>query len=223
MHYFKRANLILAILVLWFTIGSCRLPKYQHPSNTTTITTSEHLSPTNFGTKKYTASIHGSYGIKKYSLSGLLILKQLDDSTIRAVFQNEVGLTLFDFEWNKQYVFKVVSIIPQMNKTPLILALKKDFEILMQLQLNATAAQISNHNTTSALHYPLARGFVAYEVANKKIQSIKVYNTGKTYITFTPSTAYEIASLPDEMVIKHHKAKFTITLKSLEDYAPATE
>lgn len=220
MLYSKHAKLLLGFAICVTFAASCKLPKYKMIAEPGIIATFEQQKPTNFGTKIYTAAIDGKYGIKKYRLSGLLILKQLEDSTTRAVFQSEAGPTLFDFEWDKNHSFKVVSIIPKMDKKPLILALKKDFEILMKINLQHKNSFKTQDGDYISYIYPLERGFVDYRLLENQILDIKVFNDHKTYISFLPEAPYLITELPNNMRLVHHKAKFTITLKALENYAP---
>lgn len=66
-------------------------------------------------------------------LSGLLLIKNMPDSSRRVVFTNEVGVTFFDFEFSKQGNFKVHNVITQLNKKAVIRILRKDFELILGL------------------------------------------------------------------------------------------
>lgn len=220
MLYSKHVKIFLALTFCAFFAASCKLPRYKITAEPNTIATFEQLHPINFGTKIYSAAIDGKYGIKKYRLSGLLILKQLEDSTTRAVFQSEAGLTLFDFEWDTNQHFKVVSIVAKMNKQPLILALKKDFEILMKINLQHENSFKTKEGDYISYIYPLERGFVDYRLLENQILDIKVFDNNKTFISFLPEAPYLFTQLPNNIRLVHHKAKFTITLKALENHAP---
>jgi len=66
-------------------------------------------------------------------MSGLLLIKNMPDSSKRVVFTSEAGLTFFDFEFSKEGNFKVKSVISQFDKRSVIQTLQKDFELVMGL------------------------------------------------------------------------------------------
>ena len=75
----------------------------------------------------YTASVD----VVGKHLSGLLLIKQMEDSSHRVVFTNEAGLTFFDFQYGRGEGFKVIQIIPQLKKNVVINLLKRDFELVL--------------------------------------------------------------------------------------------
>jgi len=66
-------------------------------------------------------------------LSGLLLIKNMPDSSKRVVFTNEAGVTFFDFGFSKEGNFSVHTVISQFNKRAVIQTLRKDFELIMGL------------------------------------------------------------------------------------------
>lgn len=79
-------------------------------------------------------------------LSGILLIKQMPDSSTRIVFTNEVGFSFFDFEFAKNGVFTVHSIIPKMDRDAVKKTLKKDFELVLMNHLNAATAKVYTKN-----------------------------------------------------------------------------
>jgi hypothetical protein len=66
-------------------------------------------------------------------ISGLLLIKNMPDSSYRVVFTNEAGVTFFDFGFAPEGSFKVFSVISQLNKKPVIQTLRKDFALILGL------------------------------------------------------------------------------------------
>jgi hypothetical protein len=66
-------------------------------------------------------------------ISGLLLIKNMADSSQRVVFTNEAGVTFFDFGFLKNGKFQVFNIMKQLNKGPVIHTLRKDFELILGL------------------------------------------------------------------------------------------
>src|SRR5258706_14559428 len=72
-------------------------------------------------------------------LSGLLLIKKMQDSSTRMVFSNEMGFTFFDFEFTQQRNFKVFSFTKKMNKKALIKTLRNDFELILMEGLDSAS------------------------------------------------------------------------------------
>src|SRR5687768_11367237 len=89
-----------------------------------------------FTTALYTTRVNiiGNY------LTGLLVIKNMPDSSIRVVFTSEMGLSLFDFEFRPDGRFKVYHIIDKMNRKAVIRTLRQDFELVLMQQLNTQTA-----------------------------------------------------------------------------------
>ncbi|MBX2965383.1 MAG: hypothetical protein KF845_04495 [Cyclobacteriaceae bacterium] len=64
-------------------------------------------------------------------ISGLLLIKEMPDQFTRIVFTNEVGVTFFDFEFDRNGKFAVKKIISQLDRKPVLETLRKDFYLLL--------------------------------------------------------------------------------------------
>ncbi len=87
----------------------------------------EKTVPRQLVTSWYNASVD----VMGRHLSGLLLVKNMPDSSQRVVFTNEAGITFFDFGFSRQGDFKVYNVIAQLNKKPVIQTLRKDFELVL--------------------------------------------------------------------------------------------
>ncbi len=85
------------------------------------------LAPNQFNTAWY----HASVDVVGKHISGLLLIKNMPDSSYRVVFTNEAGVTFFDFGFTQGGGFKVYNIIKQLDKKPVIQTLQKDFELIL--------------------------------------------------------------------------------------------
>jgi hypothetical protein len=75
-------------------------------------------------------------------LTGIFIVKKLDDTTHRVVFTTEFGNKLIDVEVSEND-FKVNSIVAELDRKIVINTLKADFRLLLRKQY-AVAAQFEN-------------------------------------------------------------------------------
>jgi len=87
------------------------------------------IVPLNISTSWYNASVD----VVGNHLSGLLLIKNMPDSSMRVVFTNEAGVTFFDFGFSRKGDFKVYHIVRQLDKKPAIETLRKDFALILCL------------------------------------------------------------------------------------------
>lgn len=223
-HFLKSNNTIIAalyIIIIVGTLSACanKLPLYKSldTQNIVELTKAKDFTP-HFTSAKYICNIAGKYGPKKYSLSGILLLKTMEDNSTRAVFQNEMGLNYFDFQWDANNQFSVLTILDKMNQPPLIKSLQKDFEIILfKNEIDKTAVTHYTKNETEQFVFAIQKGQVVYEIENDKIKNISVVDNNKVYTSFIPTISYALHSLPDQLLIMHHKANYSIQLKSFTD------
>lgn len=153
---------------------------------------------------------------KRFSLSGILFFKQLEDGSVRVVFQNQMGLTYFDFGWDSNNQFKVVSIIEQMDKPALIKTLRKDFELLLFKNISSTASQLmSDKSSKSYLKFDLQKGFVYYIFEDNKIVSIENADERRKVVVFKLSGAEDSSTFANKISVNHLRANFKIEMEKL--------
>lgn len=162
----------------------------------------------------YRCLVNGKFLFKSFHLSGILIFKTLPDSSTRAVFQNEMGLTFFDFSWDPQDTFQVLKIIPQLNKPALIRTLRKDLELVLMKNLNFNEAKIHAGEGVTVHRFELKNGFADYEIKDAGLR--RIYVVGKRKVaTISLGNRENKNSMPDSVFVRHHTANFTIELKKI--------
>lgn len=204
-----RLSSLLLLLLFWACGSPYKNLKKEEVSNFSALC----FKP-QFEKELYRCLVDGKFLFKKFHLSGLLFFKQSEDGT-HAVFQNEMGLNFFDFEWNKEGVFKVNKIIPQLDKPALIKTLQKDLQLLLMIHLNEKSEQDFTKSNTFYNRFDLEQGYAYYISNNKKLTNIEV--VGKTKVTtITIGDKAQLSSMPKTVLFKHHKANFTIQLHKLD-------
>lgn len=224
MRYF----LFVSMLCL---LSACKVKEYQQALKAPTAVQnsfpqlSQAYQPV-FDKKLYNCVVEGKtpWG-KRYHLSGLLFIKQLGDGK-RVVFQNQMGITYFDFGWDNKGHFSVHNIISQMNKGPLIKTLKKDFELLLFYNLHEKSTGIYSlpkYPGQYYLRFELNKGFVYYIFdLQQQLQRIENADERKK-VTVMKTSPTATGSLPDSIFINHLKANFTIQLQQLSTNLQTTE
>lgn len=203
---------VLCFLLLYFSISliSCTGGKVQLKHQKWTR---HELPEVQFDKKIYACQISGTAGLKKYSFSGILLLKTMEDSCKRVVFQSEAGFTFFDFEWDKHNVFRVIQIQDKMNNSALIKTLKKDFEVLFHINYQKTEV----NSIHSLIKTDLERGYAIYAIKANHIYNINIINERhRKVVSFENMGNIAPTTLPDKLIIKHHTARFNIRLERFE-------
>lgn len=183
----------------------------------------------------YRCVVDGHKVFLKFHLSGILIFKKMETGTVRAVFQNEIGFTFFDFEWDEQGKFQVKQIIDKLNRPSVIKTLKKDFDILLMQSLDKSTEVFYHQGRGEELYncYNIDKGIVCYVFDNDKI--VRAENLGKGEKVFISNekeienlskarkvttvnlySDYKKDQMPDSVLIDHHRAGFTIELNKID-------
>lgn len=148
-------------------------------------------------------------------ISGLLLIKQMDEGSTRMVFTNEAGLTFFDFEFTANNDFKVHKIIKQMDKKAVINLLRQDFLLLLGLPFKGASYEVTTLN--GEIFYGVkGKNETYYFITGKDCASLRRLEMGsnrkkKVTIVFTGA-----ANSPDAVEVKHHTFDMVINLKKIE-------
>lgn len=171
-----------------------------------------------FEKELYRCIVDGRFLFKKFHLSGLLFLKKMEDSSTRVIFQNEMGLSFFDFEWDKEDNFKVNQIIPQLDKPVVVQLLQKDMQLLLMNHLYIETEQHFIKDAENYDRFNLDKGYAYYISQQNRLNRIE--NVGKRkVITIQLGEKSMLNDLPQTVVFTHHKANFTIRLTKIDTHA----
>ena len=213
MHYLRLSSLLLFL----FLLSNCSVP-YKNLHEDCSVTPSALRFQPVFDKVLYRCVVDGRVLFKKFHLSGLLFFKTMEDSSTRAVFQNEMGFTFFDFEWSPEDSFKVNQIIPQLDKPALVRTLQKDMNMFLMKNLDISSERVFRKDDETLHSFDLVQGKVYYIVEGKQLERIE--NTGKTkVITITMEGKTGSEGMPQTVFFNHHKANFTIQLTKLNTNA----
>lgn len=209
-RFLKPVSLLLLLFV------SCASP-YRHLQEQSVNFSSALRFRPEFDKALYRCVVDGRFAFRKFHLSGLLFLKKMEDNSTRAVFQNEMGFTFFDFQWDgSSDSFKVNQIIPQLDKSALVKTLQKDFNLLLMKGLSPATEHVFQSGAEIYHRFDLERGVVYYIAAQNNLRRIE--NVGKTkVITITISGKDGDKAMPQSVVFDHHKANFTIRMNQIEN------
>lgn len=198
--YFLRINLLLVCLLSYHLLFAQL--KSNTDCNALQIPTLQDI--------RYRASIDV---INKH-LSGLLIFKMQEDSSVRTVFINEIGVTFFDISFtNTSYT--IHSIMESMDKKSVKRTLAKDIGMILIRGIYSSMKNSSKQQDVIELKLK-SKGRVQYHFATQCNQYPIIENFGKRRNVITITQKYlEHESMPDSIFVQHHTVHFTIRLKQM--------
>jgi hypothetical protein len=198
-----------SILLLLVACGSGKntLPSVQADENCI-----GKMMPRGIETSWFDASVD----VKGRHLGGLLLIKQMPDSINRIVFTSETGVTIFDFEYQRNGKFSVKRIIEQLDRKIIVEVLQKDFALMLGLPFRNQ--QIQAWKSGSEIYYGAkAENEYAYFITDSGCQSlIRLESASGSTPKFSILFEGKTLNSPDNIAITHHTFDMVINLKKLE-------
>lgn len=148
-------------------------------------------------------------------LSGLLLIKKMDDGNFRTVFTNEAGVTFFDFQFAKDGGFEVKKVIKQLDRKPVINTLRDDFSLLLLIPFKGRTLQRYEREDELFLA-SRQKNDLAYFITDRDCASLRRLEWAskrKPKVTISVSGKY---SQPDTVSITHHTFDMVINLRKIE-------
>ena len=147
-----------------------------------------------------------------HDLSGILIIKQIEDKAHRVVFTTEFGNRLFDFEISQDH-FKVNYILEDLNRKIILKILEQDFRLMLQAdftidamyadgKFNVMKSAVSDRNNYLYLRKDDGR-YARLMHATKRKEKLSIYFTSENDI------------FADTILIQHADIKLRIVLNRL--------
>jgi len=161
-----------------------------------------------------TAWFNASVDVTGRHISGLLLIKNMPDSSYRVVFMNEAGITFFDFEFRNDGTFELKKILSRLDNKQVINTLKIDFSLLLGLYFK-DGIQSWRHD--EEIYYGAKQGRdMFYFITDDRCSRASRFEIGsgrkrKVSIEFKG----EELRKPEEVRIKHYTFDMVIELKKI--------
>lgn len=153
-------------------------------------------------------------------LSGLLLIKQMPDSSTRLLFTNEAGFKFFDFEFSETGDFKVHSIIDKMDKEAVKKTLHKDFKlILFNKPVTVLKPYKFKEQSATENYYAWNEGedFYYYITNTDCTQLLRMERGSSTKKVLEAFSGGIKDGVPDSIKIHHTNFNFDISLVRIYD------
>jgi hypothetical protein len=204
---------LLIIFILFF--GSCSNPyknltKTEYPVND--IQQIPYALPFSEKTLIYKTNI----SFYKNEISGLLIMKKMDDSIYRIALTTQFGLKIFDFELNNG-TLNVKYCVEYLNKRVIINTFQNDFNLLL-MQNQAKNIFIIENPEQSQKIWQLKSGKLNYNyIQNTDSEKIENISYKKHYSEKISVGLYNYkGNIPKNITLKHHNIKLKMNLKLIQ-------
>lgn len=155
-------------------------------------------------------------------LSGILLIKEMPDTSLRVVFSNEAGVKFFDFEFSKNGAFQVYSIIEKMNKESVKKTLRKDFQLIfMNMPINRLSPYRFNglKGDEKYFAYHESKDFYYYIININCSKLLRMERGSRTRKVLEAYMGELKNGVPDSIQIHHTNFNFDINLKQIYDNA----
>ncbi len=147
--------------------------------------------------------------IYKNHVSGILILKKINDATHRVVLTSDFGNKLIDFEISEN-AFKLNYVLPDLDKKIVINFLRNDFQQLLKRQYTVSE---SFENETSKIYLSKVdkkNYYLFFNKENSLLKQIIYTKNNKEKIDFTFDAKKHIFA--DSLNLQHKDFKINIKL-----------
>ena len=151
---------------------------------------------------------------KEADFSGILLIKPVEDHSIRMIFTSVFGLTVFDFEFNETE-FKVNRSIEQLQKKKILNLFKNDFRALFSYHLpQAFEAKVYEKEQTPVGYKIKTSDGKAYFLTHEK--QLKRIEMPATMTSLKIDFQSYKNNLPERILISHPGLKLNMQLERVE-------
>ena len=206
-----RKSTILYLTSIFFIVSSCAVNPIEKDLNLVEFNKSKIVG-SYFSNNSIDYVYKTNISLYSNELSGILIIKKINNSTHRVVFTTEFGNKLFDFEISESD-FKINSIVDELNRTIVINTLKNDFKFLLKSDFNFSEkfsdSEFIVFKTKEQSNYIYAF------FSHNENKLTKIVNTSKRKVKFMIEYTSKNNIFADEIVLTHKNINLKIVLNYL--------
>lgn len=208
----KLTTRFLVISLLLFLLVSCK--SYQIEGATKVESNQTNFQNLYFSNPETDYVYKAHIEVYGNDLSGIFVVKKVNDSVHRVVLTTDFGNKLLDFELSDND-FKVNYIVDDLNKKIVINTLKKDFELL--LTTNHKVDEVFE-NEDNVIFKSIIGNRINYLYKSKKENNlVKIVNTSKTKEKVSFSFMPKNTTFAEHIIIQHYNIKLKIELNQINN------
>lgn len=204
MHRFLLQSFLYSSLLLLFI--SCKT--YQ-PAEATSVATTEKTVENLYFSSAEDYVYKCQMDIYKNHVSGILIVKKINDTTHRVALTSDFGNKLIDFEISENN-FKLNYVLPDLDKKIVINFLKNDFQMLLKKQYPVTESFENKEAKIYLSKIDKKRYYLFFNKENGLLSQIVYTKKNHEKIDFTFAAKKHIFA--DSLNLQHKDFKINIKL-----------
>jgi hypothetical protein len=172
------------------------------------------LSSAISASSKFVATVD-AYG---HHVSGLLLLKQVDNGLYRVGFLNQTGITVFAFDIGDDS-FQLISCMEELNNKDLIEMVRKDIRLLLFRSVSSERVTILAERNLSQRIYARGNGdrIEYYFVDTTRGRLINIESASGGAKTVSVEFRDFVSDVPNSIVIKHYDYPMEIQMTLLRE------
>jgi hypothetical protein len=201
-------SLLFSLPLLFVLVAGCKSDYKLLQSRPVDAPCVDRLLPRGLETAWFTTSVD----VLGNHISGLLFVKQQPGGLYRVVFTNEFGVTFFDFEFGPRGHFVVRDIIDKLDRKPVIITFRKDFQLLLGLSFRG---DVQGWRQGGENYYGVAqKKETAYFITDAECASLQRLELGSRRKRKVTERLFGVRpAAPDSVQILHHTFAMEIRLK----------
>ncbi len=152
----------------------------------------------------------------KNDISGLLIIKKMDESIYRIALTTQFGLKIFDFELNHG-ILNVKYCVEYLNKQLIINTFQNDFNLLL-MQNKSEAQYLIDNSIQNQKIWQFTSGKLNYNyIQNTDSEKIEIINLKKRNSEkISVGLQNYTDDIPRNITLEHHNIKLKMNLKLIQ-------
>jgi len=152
----------------------------------------------------------------KNDISGLLIIKKMDDSIYRIALTTQFGLKIFDFELDNG-VLNVKYCVEYLNKKIILNTFQNDFNLLLMQFESEAIYEIDNLIENQKIWQFTAGKLNYYYIQNTDSEKIEIINLKKgNSEKISVGLQNYIDNIPKDIALEHRNIKLKMNLKLIQ-------
>lgn len=146
------------------------------------------------------------------SLNGILVMKPMEDSSLRFVYTNSMGPTYFDIGY-KDGSFQVNRIMEQLDKDAVVRTLEKDMKLVWMLGIPETGVVALSRDGVNYHLWKEGKDHYYYLTDAECVRLLRAERASSRKTIVVAETFGRAEGVPDSVSLTHHNLDMTIRMK----------
>ena len=153
-------------------------------------------------------------------LNGILVVKRMDDGSLRLVYTNGMGVTYFDMGHRDGEGFTVHRILEQLDKEAVVRTLEKDMKLVWMLDIPDSGLTTLSREGVKYQLWQEGNDHYYYLTQDDCGRLLRAERASSRKTIVVAETFGRVDGVPDSVSLTHHNLDMTIHMKHFVNEAP---